>query len=579
VAEALGYAHRHGVVHRDIKPANIMIDAEGMPIVTDFGIAKVVDHERLTMTGTAIGTPTYMSPEQCDAGTITGASDQYSLGVMGYEMLTGRPLYDSENFVTIMFKHCHDPPPTADSLGAGVPADLALAIVRMLQKAPSDRWPTMEDALPALRGSDASLDDAVRTQMIELAKGGTKAELLARLSTPRSPIPVIGAGAPTPSPGEAPSVGAPVAGALRARRRVLAGAAVALMAVAGTLAVLRPWRAADRAQGPGPAPDTIVVPAPQPLQATALPTADSAPAVPPADSAAAAAPAAPTVRDLRILDAPSTVAEGQTASLRAQILDQQGRPIARPIRWSSSDPSVASIGADGQLLALTAGPATLTAEADGRRAQAAIIVTPVVATVLVVPDAGELRPGDALALSATPRGRDGQPVPDRQVTWRSSDERVAVVSSAGRVTAVGAGTTVVSATSEGQTGTARFTVLAPSVASPPVEAPPPTVVQSPQELISGVVLAYARALETKDLPRVKALHPGITPSLERRTRDALEAMEDLRVRLVPSDITVSGATARARVTGAWTYRGGRLDVSSEYVFERRGADWVIVATN
>src|SRR6185369_8342011 len=81
VGEALGYAHRHGVVHRDIKPGNIMIDEEGSPVVTDFGIAKVAEKQGLTQTGAAIGTPNYMSPEQCAAKKVTGASDQYSLGI------------------------------------------------------------------------------------------------------------------------------------------------------------------------------------------------------------------------------------------------------------------------------------------------------------------------------------------------------------------------------------------------------------------------------------------------------------------------------------------------------------------
>ena len=90
VGSALGYAHRRNVVHRDIKPGNIMIDEEGTPIVTDYGIAKVAETSGLTMTGTTIGTPSYMSPEQCEAKEVTGASDQYSLGILAFEMLTGK---------------------------------------------------------------------------------------------------------------------------------------------------------------------------------------------------------------------------------------------------------------------------------------------------------------------------------------------------------------------------------------------------------------------------------------------------------------------------------------------------------
>jgi len=87
IGGAFGYAHRHGVVHRDIKPSNILIDDEGWAVVTDFGIAKMQETEGLTLTGMAVGTPTYMSPEQCGGGPITGASDQYAMGIVAYEML------------------------------------------------------------------------------------------------------------------------------------------------------------------------------------------------------------------------------------------------------------------------------------------------------------------------------------------------------------------------------------------------------------------------------------------------------------------------------------------------------------
>jgi serine/threonine-protein kinase len=111
VADALAYAHRHGVIHRDIKPANIIISTDGHPILADFGIAKVADRPGLTMTGATIGTPTYMSPEQCDAEALTGASDQYSLGVTAFEMLTGRPPFEAPGYLALMMKHMAAPAP------------------------------------------------------------------------------------------------------------------------------------------------------------------------------------------------------------------------------------------------------------------------------------------------------------------------------------------------------------------------------------------------------------------------------------------------------------------------------------
>ncbi len=108
VAGALGYGHKRGVVHRDVKPGNIMIDDEGWAIVTDFGIAKVDTAEGLTQTGAAIGTPAYMSPEQCTAKEVTGASDQYSLGIVAYEMITGSKPFDGDSVMAVMYGHVHE---------------------------------------------------------------------------------------------------------------------------------------------------------------------------------------------------------------------------------------------------------------------------------------------------------------------------------------------------------------------------------------------------------------------------------------------------------------------------------------
>ena len=111
VGSALGYAHRRGIIHRDIKPPNIMLDVDGWAMVTDFGIAKVVDKRGLTMTGATVGTPSYMSPEQCAATKeLTPASDQYSLGVVAYEMIAGRLPFKADSVMAMMYAHFNAPP-------------------------------------------------------------------------------------------------------------------------------------------------------------------------------------------------------------------------------------------------------------------------------------------------------------------------------------------------------------------------------------------------------------------------------------------------------------------------------------
>ena len=120
VADALAYAHLRGVIHRDIKPDNILLDGDsGRAMVTDFGIARAIEAgTRLTVTGNAIGTPTYMSPEQAmGEREVDGRSDIYSLGVLGYQMLTGRVPFTAGNSMALLLKHVTERPrPIASSV-------------------------------------------------------------------------------------------------------------------------------------------------------------------------------------------------------------------------------------------------------------------------------------------------------------------------------------------------------------------------------------------------------------------------------------------------------------------------------
>jgi serine/threonine-protein kinase len=335
VGSALGYAHRRGVVHRDVKPANIMIDADGWSVVTDFGIAKVAETQGLTQTGATIGTPSYMSPEQCAAKQqLTGASDQYSLGIVAYEMLSGRLPFQAETTVGLLFAHVHETPPPIGDLRPDLPEAIASAVMRMLAKEPEERWPDIETAVHALGGAPIGHDDPIRSQLVELAGGRTQTPA-ETIRTPISPLPANRAAAPpatrTATPQErrpATRTGTtppPVRPAAVARRRspwLLALPIVAIVGIAawwflgrGTPAPVPTARTAT----PAPPAETVKVVQPETVRLGAV-TPTAAPAndsnrVPPAGRPAAT-PAIPRNRLDRVAETAYRLTEAQAAARR-----------------------------------------------------------------------------------------------------------------------------------------------------------------------------------------------------------------------------------------------------------------------
>jgi len=152
IARALDFAHRQNMIHRDVKPSNILITADGEPMLTDFGIAKILDLEEtqdLTGTGMGIGTPEYMAPEQWTGKTST-QSDQYALGVVLYEMLTGRKPYSADTPAAILLKQATEPLPRPSQYAREMPAKVEKLLLKTLAKNPADRYTSMGDFAAAL---------------------------------------------------------------------------------------------------------------------------------------------------------------------------------------------------------------------------------------------------------------------------------------------------------------------------------------------------------------------------------------------------------------------------------------------
>ncbi len=151
MAEGLAYAHSQGVIHRDIKPANIMLTASGVTKVMDFGLARQEGQERLTRTGTTVGTLAYMAPEQVTGESVDARSDVWSVGVLLFEMLTGRLPFTGDYEAAIAYSIVHEAPRSVKKFNPGVPDVLDDVIRRCLSRRPADRYASATDLLAALR--------------------------------------------------------------------------------------------------------------------------------------------------------------------------------------------------------------------------------------------------------------------------------------------------------------------------------------------------------------------------------------------------------------------------------------------
>jgi len=239
VAEGLRAIHEAGIIHRDLKTPNVMIDAKGTVRLMDFGIAKEMaaadGGTGSTGTGTVVGTPDYMSPEQARGERLDFRSDIYSLGVLGYELLTGQLPFQADTPVALLLKHIHEPPPLDGPQASRIPVPLVPVLRRAMAKDPSARFQNVGELVTAWREACRQAGFDIDGGVDDLAAGAP----VTRAQTMATPVP---AGTPAPT------------AARPARFRPIAIAAVLLVAFLALLAVVRRQRDAPESDAGARAP-------------------------------------------------------------------------------------------------------------------------------------------------------------------------------------------------------------------------------------------------------------------------------------------------------------------------------------
>lgn len=349
-AAALAHAHDHQIVHRDIKGANILIELDGRPLVSDFGIARAMTENSLTASGMVIGTPNFMSPEQCGGLKVGPQSDQYSLGILGFQMLTGQLPFEADSIMGIIQHHYMTPPPDILAVRDGVPQELLDVLYKALAKKPEDRYQSTHDMAEALEAVPLTAEE--RRESLALLRQLSQGETVPKVRTgslpPLSITASISGEKTAPLTARAPAARAQVQKAPKKGRGGLVAAIVAVLVLAG---------------GGGGAYWKFVMNKPATAAPTSLPVPTTAA---PSPAAAQPAPAQPgaSKRPDRPRQTLSTVQQTAPPPTAA--------PAATGTLFIRATPSTAQVVVDGETWPLgggrrtvRAGPHSVRVSADG----------------------------------------------------------------------------------------------------------------------------------------------------------------------------------------------------------------------
>jgi len=588
VGGALGYAHKRGVIHRDIKPANIMLDSDGWAIVTDFGIAKVKETQGLTVTGATVGTPSYMSPEQCAAQELTGATDQYSLGVVAYEMLSGKLPFIAESVMAVMYAHFNQPPRPVVQVRPDCPLDLASTVMRMLEKDQAQRFPTMEAATSAMGTVSLSPDDPVRTQMMTLAAAGENLKLLERFSTPVSQPSVQRSGGVTTTRRSSIAVLA----ITPARVTVVVGDGVQLRATAKTRqgqtlggrpvswASTNPDIALVTETGlvSAMAPGTVTITASSAdTSATATITVEAARGrgrtigLIAGGVAIAAALALFLIQPWRSSERPPATVDTLGVRRGAGVVDSQ--PARQPVESAAA---AVTSPAPGNPAPSGSGSPSSEDRARDRTRPPADSSDATVAVALVSAQTARSRAVSAGAVAADLSTGDAAIAQAQNLRQRGhrADAFALLRAAAGSFSAAESSATANRVTAQHRPAAVDSASRTPAPAPPPVD---------PTPQIRETIAAYGRALESRDVSALRRLYPQITATQAQAWQDLFDNARDIHADLRPSQIDVNGDQADVAVSGTLSYqntntrRQERNPTTFRARLTRAGGAWVITA--
>lgn len=267
VLSALEAVHAEGIVHRDIKPGNIMLDASGRAVLMDFGLARRIERPSFTAVGAILGTPEYMSPEQAQSEPADARSDLYSIGVVLYEMLGGRPPFSGKDTIAILRQHVETAPPALRDLSPDTPKDLEAVVRKLLAKKPAERYPQVRDVLAALAPYEPEGVKAERVVQELLAAVAQLSTRATRTAAPPSP-PADSAGSRSTAARAEEAAPVPRGPLYGAAFTAVVAAAVLLTVV---MVLIRLKRGDEVPARPAPAPEIV-----SPVQSVAASSAQSA---------------------------------------------------------------------------------------------------------------------------------------------------------------------------------------------------------------------------------------------------------------------------------------------------------------